>query len=94
MDAGADPIGPRCARRRRGGGLGGAAEVSGQFVTFGSTTVFRRDDIVIESTSTRGFRDRTEVEDSLVEAGFQILEIRDAPDRPGLEFVFIAIRPQ
>ena len=62
-------------------------------MTFRSTTVFRRDDLVIESTSTLRFRDRPEVEDSLVEAGFQTLEIRDAPDRPGLEFVFLAVRP-
>jgi hypothetical protein len=62
-------------------------------VTFRSTTVFRRDDLVLESTSTLRFRDRPEIEDSLAEAGFQIVEIRDAPDRPGLEFVFIAVRP-
>lgn len=73
---------------------GKLTEVSRQFVTFRSTTVFRRDDLLIESTSTLRFRDRPEIEDSLVEAGFQTVEIRDAPDRPGLEFVFIAVRPQ
>ena len=72
---------------------GELTEVAGQFVTFRSTTVFRRDNLVIESTSTLRFRDRPEIEDSLVEAGFQTVEIRDAPDRPGLEFVFIAVRP-
>jgi SAM-dependent methyltransferase len=74
--------------------FGELTEVSGQFVTFRSTTAFTRDNLVIESTSTLRFRDRLEIEDSLVEAGFQTLEIRDAPDRPGLEFVFIAVRPQ
>jgi SAM-dependent methyltransferase len=72
---------------------GELTEVSGQFVTFRSTTLFRRGNVVIESTSTLRFRDRLEIEDSLVKAGFQTLEIRDARDRPGLEFVFIAVRP-
>ena len=73
---------------------GELTEFSGQFVTFRSTTVFRGDDLVIESTSTLRFRDRLEIADSLVQADFQTVEIRDAPDRPGLEFVFIAVRPQ
>ncbi len=73
---------------------GELTDVSGDLVTFRSTTVFRNDNnLVIESTSTLRFRDRAEVEVSLVEAGFQTVEIRDAPDRPGLEFVFIAVRP-
>ena len=72
---------------------GELTEVSGQFVTFRSTTVFRSDNLEIESTSTLRFRDRPEIEDSLVAAGFQTVEIRDAPDRPGLEFVYLAVRP-
>jgi SAM-dependent methyltransferase len=72
---------------------GELTEVSGQFVTFRSTTVFRSDNLEIESRSTLRFRDRPEIEDSLVEAGFQTVEIRDAPDRPGLEFVYLAVRP-
>ena len=72
---------------------GELTEVCGQFVTFRSTTVFRRDNLVIESTSTLRFRDRPEIEDSLAAAGLQTVEIRDAPDRPGLEFVYIAVRP-
>jgi SAM-dependent methyltransferase len=73
---------------------GGLTEVSGDLVTFRSTTVFSdEENLVIESTSTLRFRDRPEVEASLVEAGFQTVEIRDAPDRPDLEFVFIAVRP-
>ena len=73
---------------------GELTEISGPFVTFRSKTAFRRDNVVIESTSTLRFRDRPEIEDSLLEAGFQTTEIRDAPDRPGLEFVYIAVRPQ
>jgi SAM-dependent methyltransferase len=72
---------------------GELTEVSSPFVTFRSTTVFRRDDLVLESTSTLRFRDRPEIENSLVAAGFRTVEIRDAPDRPGLEFVYLAVRP-
>jgi hypothetical protein len=28
----------------------------------------------------------------LAEAGYRVLDVRDAPDRPGREFVFIAQR--
>ena len=61
-------------------------------VTFRSMTVFRRDDLVLESISTLRFRDRAEIENSLAEAGFELIEIRDAPDRPGREFVFLSRR--
>ena len=30
------------------------------------------------------------IEASLAETGYELLDIRDAPDRPGLEFVFVA----
>jgi len=69
-------------------------EVSGELVTFRSMTVFQRDGLVLESLSTLRFRDRPEVEASLVNEGFEISGIRDAPDRPGREFVFLAQRPQ
>ena len=64
--------------------------VDGQFVSFRSMTAFRRGDLVIESTSTLRFRDRPEIEESLVRAGFDLVEIRDAPDRPGREMVFLS----
>ena len=69
-------------------------EVSGDVVTFRSMTAFRRDDLVIESISTLRFRDRLQVEASLVQEGFQLSEVRDAPDRPGRELVFLARRPR
>ena len=47
---------------------------------------------MIESVSTLRFRDRPEIEASLVSNGFALAEIRDAPDRPNLEFVFLARR--
>jgi SAM-dependent methyltransferase len=61
-------------------------------VTFRSTTVFRRDGLVIESMSSLRFRDRSEIEDSLVRAEYEVTEIRDAADRPGCELVFISRR--
>jgi SAM-dependent methyltransferase len=67
--------------------------VEGPLVTFRSMTAFRRDDLVLESISTLRFRGRSEIEHSLVVEGFELLEIRDAPDRPGREFVFLSCRP-
>jgi SAM-dependent methyltransferase len=66
--------------------------VDAPLVTFRSTTVFRRDDLILESMSTLRFRDRSEIEDSLVRAGYEVTEIRDAPDRPGRELVFLSQR--
>jgi SAM-dependent methyltransferase len=61
------------------------------FVSFRYT--YRFDDgAVITSDSTLRFRDREEVESSLVAHGYRVVEVRDAPDRPGREFVFIAER--
>ena len=67
-------------------------DVSGDLVTFRSLTVFRRDDVAIESMSTLRFRTRGEVEASLVVAGLDVVDVRDAPDRPGRELVFVARR--
>ena len=64
--------------------------VDGPFVTFRSMTAFRRDGLVLESSSTLRFRDRSEIEASLGRAGFELEEIRDAPDRPGREMVFLS----
>jgi SAM-dependent methyltransferase len=60
-------------------------------VTFRSTCVFESDGAVLTSDSTLRFRTRAEVTGSLSAAGFTVAEVRDAPDRPGREFVFIAI---
>ena len=61
-------------------------------VSFRITYRFRSDDAVITSDSTLRFRSREEVEQSLLECGYTIREVRDAPDRPGREWVFIAER--
>lgn len=63
------------------------------FVTFRHTFVFHRDGAVITSDSTLKFRSKSEVIDSLSGANFHVEDIRDAPDRPGLEFVFVARCP-
>ncbi|MEU4362136.1 class I SAM-dependent methyltransferase [Promicromonospora sp. NPDC023987] len=47
---------------------------------------------VVTSVSTLRFRERDEFEASLAAAGFQVDEVLDAPDRPGLEWVFVARR--
>lgn len=45
---------------------------------------------VVTSLSTLRFRERDEIEESLADAGFEVHEVLDAPDRPGLEWVFVA----
>jgi SAM-dependent methyltransferase len=69
-------------------------DVSGPLVTFRGTWIFAADGETLTSDSTLRFRDQDEVEESLATHGFEIREIRDAPDRPGREFVFIARRPE
>ncbi|TFE25211.1 class I SAM-dependent methyltransferase [Cohnella luojiensis] len=59
-------------------------------VSFRRTFVFQRDGTVLTSDSTLRFRSRSEIFDSLFAANLPVEDIRDAPDRPGLEFVFIA----
>ncbi|GGU71018.1 class I SAM-dependent methyltransferase [Lentzea flava] len=48
------------------------------------------DGSVLTSDSTLRFRSREEVAGSLVACGFEVVDVRDAPDRPGREFVFVA----
>jgi SAM-dependent methyltransferase len=66
-------------------------QVSLPFVSFRYTYRFD-DSAVITSDSTLRFRDREEVESSLAAHDYRVVEVRDAPDRPGREFVFIAER--
>jgi hypothetical protein len=61
-------------------------------VSFRNTYTFRSDGSVISSDSTLRFRGREELESSLTAHGYEVLEVREAPDRPGREFVFIAQR--
>ncbi len=68
-------------------------EVSGPLVSFRWTWVFASDGQVLTSDSTLRFRGRDEVAAALTAHGFVVAEVRGAPDRPGLEFVFLARRP-
>ena len=61
-------------------------------VSFRCTYTFLADGAVITSDSTLRFRERDEVESSLAARGYRVLDVRDAPDRPGRELVFIAER--
>jgi hypothetical protein len=56
--------------------------------------VFAADGVVLTSDSTLRFRTVDEVEAALVGHGYVLDEMRDAPDRPGREFVFFARRPE
>ena len=69
------------------------SEVGADLVTFRWTYVFESDGAVLTSDSTLRFRSSEVVQESLSASGFVVDEVRDAPDRPGLEFVFIVSRP-
>jgi SAM-dependent methyltransferase len=67
--------------------------VSGELVSFRSFVVFEADGTVITSDSTLRFRGREAIAASLAALGYTLDQVRDAPDRPGREFVFVARRP-
>ncbi|MFI1410814.1 class I SAM-dependent methyltransferase [Streptomyces sp. NPDC020707] len=69
-------------------------DVRGQLVSFRQTYVFAADGQELTSDSTLRFRERREVEGDLRGQGFDVRGVRDAPDRPGREFVFVAQRPE
>lgn len=64
-------------------------KVEEDLVTFQWTYLFESTDEQFISSSTLRFRSRQQIEESLKLAGFALNEIKDAPDRPGMEFVFI-----
>ena len=68
-------------------------DASGDYVSFRHTFVFAADQATLTSDSTLRFRSRAELDASLGSAGFLIEDVRDAPDRPGREWVYIAARP-
>jgi SAM-dependent methyltransferase len=69
-------------------------DIRGDLVSFRSIFVFEADGAATQtSESTLRFRRREEVADSLMAAGFVVDDLRDAPDRPGRELVFVARRP-
>jgi len=60
------------------------------FVSFRMTFVFETDGAVLTSDSTLRFRSRDEIVESLRRADLIVKDVREAPDRPGREFVFVA----
>jgi SAM-dependent methyltransferase len=64
-------------------------EVALPLVTFSDEFRFE-DGTVLTSTSTLRWRDEEELRTTLDAAGFAVEEIREAPDRPGREFVVLA----
>jgi SAM-dependent methyltransferase len=68
-------------------------DVDGPLVSFRSTYVFESDGAVLTSRSTLRFRTRAELTASLAAVDLLVRDVRDAPDRPGREFVFVASRP-
>jgi SAM-dependent methyltransferase len=65
-------------------------DVNLPLVTFVGTCVFESDGAVVTSTSTLAFRGRETVTADLDRHDFTVEDVRDAPDRPGREFVFVA----
>jgi len=61
-------------------------------VGFRSTWRFAADGAVLTSDSTLRFRTEAEVVTDLRAAGYVAVDVRDAPDRPGRELVFVARR--
>ena len=67
-------------------------DVRGELVSFRSTVVFESDGAVLTSESTLRFRHWDEITAALAAAGYVVDGVRQAPDRPGRELVFIARR--
>lgn len=66
--------------------------VADELVSFRWTYHFHADDVILHSDSTLRFRSREQIETTLDAAGFDVIEVRDAPDQPGREYVFVTRR--
>lgn len=64
--------------------------VEADMVSFRWSHAFATDGQVVTSDSTLRFRDRAAVVECLDASGFVVEDVREAPDRPGRELVFIA----
>ena len=61
-------------------------------VSFRTVVVRDADGTPLTAESTLRVRSREELERSIAQVGFTVEDVRDAPDRPGQEWVFIARR--
>ena len=68
--------------------------VEGPLVSFRWTWRFAADGATLTSRSTLRFRDLLELERDVRACGFELLDVRGAPDRPGEEIVVLARRPR
>lgn len=64
-------------------------EVAFPLVSFRHSYRFLHTEDIVTSDSTLRFRDRDEITAELASHGFTVEDVRDAPDRPGREFVFV-----
>ena len=62
-------------------------------VSFRWTYVFANDEQTLVSDSTIRFSGKEHNLDALTSAGFKIEDVRDAPDRPGQEHIYVAKKP-
>ena len=67
--------------------------VDGDLVSTRRTYVFAADGAMLTSEGVRRYPPRPVIEDSLISAGYELADVRGAPDRPGFELVFIARKP-
>jgi GrpB-like predicted nucleotidyltransferase (UPF0157 family)/SAM-dependent methyltransferase len=67
-------------------------DVRDELVSFRQVFVLGHDGTVLTSASTLRFRSRAELADSVAAAGLVVDDVRDAPDRPGRELVFLTRR--
>jgi SAM-dependent methyltransferase len=67
--------------------------VDDDLVSTRRTWVFAADGTTLTSEGTRRYPARAVIEESLIAAGYELADVRDAPDRPGRELVFIARKP-
>jgi SAM-dependent methyltransferase len=67
-------------------------EVTPPLISFRWSFHFESDDTLLISDSTLRFRNQVEIRGSLEASDFLVEDVRDAPDRQGLEFVFLAKR--
>jgi ubiquinone/menaquinone biosynthesis C-methylase UbiE len=67
--------------------------VDGDLVSTRRTYVFAADGATLTSEGIRRYPSRATIEESLISAGYELADVRGAPDRPGLELVFIARKP-